>query len=95
MSPAFATQSRKVCYLELAKLGNIRRFGKIPAHKLYPARVRCESLFQLENARNKLIACMHGDESSIFGEAPELTRVTESPSYRLVTFLHKILFVLN
>ena len=45
-------------------------FGKIPAHNLYPARVNGESLFQLENARNKLIACMHGDSSSIFGETP-------------------------
>ena len=42
----------------VGKAGNIRRFEKIPAHKLCPARVNCESLFQLENARNELNACM-------------------------------------
>jgi hypothetical protein len=54
----------------VGKAGNIRRFEKIPAHKLYPARVKGESLFQLENARNKLNACMQGDSSSIFGGIP-------------------------
>jgi hypothetical protein len=54
----------------VGKAGNIRRFEKIPAHNLYPARVNGESLFQLENTSHKLIACMNGDSSFIFGETP-------------------------
>jgi hypothetical protein len=52
----------------VGKAGNIGRFEKIPAHKRYPARVNCESLLQLENASNELIACIHGGSSAIFGE---------------------------
>jgi hypothetical protein len=30
-----------------------------------------EPFFKVENASNELIACMHGDSSSIFGGTPE------------------------